>query len=107
MNLSKSFSALLLILVILAADGRQFELAAASASVGQPLISGRDPAVQEEKDWVDNRWSRSDVGQFLASNLQVPGGRVLKALSIKVGEHDEGAVCFDTGNCTLRAGWLG
>ena len=63
--------------------------------------------MQEESDWVDNRWSRSDVGQFLASNLAVPGGRVMKALSIKVGDNDEGAVCFDTGQCALRAGWLG
>src|SRR5262245_23499001 len=102
MNLLRSFSAPLLAFVILAADGRQFELAAASTGVGEPPTSGRDPGVQEEKDWVDNRWSRSDVGQFLASNLQVPGGRVLKALSIKVGDHDEGAVCFDTGNCALR-----
>ncbi|HYV27222.1 MAG TPA: DUF6797 domain-containing protein [Candidatus Eisenbacteria bacterium] len=74
---------------------------------GQPPASGRDPGVQEESDWVDNRWSRSDVGQFLASNLAVPGGRVMKALSIKVGDHEEGAVCFDTGPCALRVGWLG
>lgn len=66
-----------------------------------------DPSLQVERDWVDGRWNQTDVGQFLASNLEVRGTRITKALSIKVGEHDEGAVCFDTGQCVLRAGWTG
>lgn len=69
--------------------------------------AGRDPALQVERDWVDNRWSRTDVGQFLASSLELPGARLAKALSIKVGDTDQGAVCFDTGNCALRGGWIG
>src|SRR5260221_14288936 len=56
------------------------------------LYSEPDPSKQNERDWVDNRWSKTDVGPFLASNLELPGGRIAKGLTIKVGEHDEGAV---------------
>ena len=72
---------------------------------GTPAIAGREPGTQDEKDWIDNRWSRTDVGQFLVSTLQVPNGTVTKALSIRVGDHDEATVCFDTANLNLRAGW--
>jgi hypothetical protein len=80
---------------------------AAQPPPGEHAAAGRTVASQQERDWVDNRWSRTDVGQFLASNLDVPGGKIAKGLSIKVGEHDEGAVGYDTASCTLRAGWLG
>src|SRR5262245_9516493 len=74
---------------------------------GPPPTSGRDPESQAERDWVDNRWSRTEVGQFLASNLEIPGARIAKGLSIRVGAGDEGTVCYDTAACALRAGWLG
>ena len=80
---------------------------AETRSPGTPAIAGREPGSQDEKDWIDNRWSRTDVGQFLASTLKVPNGTVTKALSIRVGDHDEAAVCFDTANLNLRAGWTG
>lgn len=78
-----------------------------SVTLNQVIGAGRDPAMQVEPDWVDSRWNRTEVGQFLASNLDVSGNRIAKALSIKVGENDEGAVCFDTALCALRAGWTG
>jgi hypothetical protein len=81
--------------------------AVVQAALGQPATPDLDPSLQVERDWVDNRWSRTDVGQFLASNLELAGGRIAKGLSIKIGSNDEGAICFDTGSCTLRAGWLG
>src|SRR5262249_5858479 len=74
---------------------------------GTATISGRDPGEQAEKDWIDNRWSRTDVGQFLASSLRVPNGTVNKALTIRVGPRDEASVCFDTANLNLRVGWTG
>ena len=77
-------------------------------TAGEPAISGREPASQGEKDWVDNRWQDTDVGTFLASNLRLPDGSVIaKALTIRVGEHGEGAVVYDTETCTLRAAWTG
>ena len=81
--------------------------AIAQEPAGQPPSSGMDPARQAEHDWIDNRWSKTQVGQFLASNLVIPGSRAKKPLSIKVGAGDEGAVCFDTSDCVLRAGWTG
>src|SRR5205085_2636504 len=80
---------------------------AAGQEPRKSLAPDADPSVQVERDWVDNRWSRTDVGQFLASNLEIPGARIAKGLSIKIGEQDEAAVCFDTASCTLRAGWVG
>ena len=82
-------------------------LRAAQLEQSQTTLAGGDPSLQVERDWVDSRWSRTDVGQFLASNIELRGSRIAKGLSIKVGEHDEGVVCFDTGNCALRAGWEG
>src|SRR5207247_1984345 len=72
---------------------------------GTPAIADREPDTQDEKDWIDNRWSRTEVGQFLASSLRLPNGAVTKALSIRVGDRDEAGVCFDTANLNLRAGW--
>ena len=83
-------------------------LAARPTPAGEPAISGREPASQGEKDWVDNRWQDTDVGPFLASNLRLPDGSVIaKALTIRVGEHGEGAVVYDTETCTLRGAWTG
>ena len=78
-----------------------------AAESARPGAAGREPEAQVESDWVDNRWSRTDVGQFLASNLQPGGMRIAKGLSIKVGDEDEGGVCYDTRDCSLRAAWLG
>ena len=85
----------------------EFAGQAASPAIGQPPASGREPAAQVEKDWVDNRWSRTDVGPFLASNLDTPGARVAKGLAIKVGKRNEAAVCYDTAACAWRACWSG
>jgi sugar phosphate isomerase/epimerase len=77
-------------------------------AAGTPKISGRDAGTQGENDWVDNRWQQTDVGPFLASNLRLPDGSIIaKALTIKVGEHDEGAVVYDTATGALRAAWTG
>ncbi|PYI86411.1 MAG: hypothetical protein DME26_09060, partial [Verrucomicrobia bacterium] len=74
---------------------------------GTPAIAGRDAGEQSEKDWIDNRWSRTAIGQFLAASLRLPNGMVTKALTIRLGERDEASVCFDTANLNLRAGWTG
>ncbi|HUG93593.1 MAG TPA: ThuA domain-containing protein [Planctomycetaceae bacterium] len=60
-----------------------------------------------EDDSVDGRWNRTDVGPFLASIVPFDGGPVAKGLSIRVGEHGEAAVCYDTATGDLRAAWTG
>jgi len=79
----------------------------AQTPAGQHGAAGRDIESQKESDWQDNRWSRTEIGPFLASNLDLPGGKVAKGLSIKVGANEEGTVCYDTASCILRAGWVG
>lgn len=60
-----------------------------------------------ENDWVDDRWNKMESGPFLSSSLQTPAGLALKAIAIRVGDHGEGAVCFDAGQLNLKAGWIG
>ncbi|HTG44133.1 MAG TPA: DUF6797 domain-containing protein, partial [Verrucomicrobiae bacterium] len=76
-------------------------------SPGEPMISGSDPGVQQERDWVDNRWAESDLGPFLASSFRLPDGTIIKALSIRLGTNSEAAVVYDLASMNLRAGWEG
>ena len=82
--------------------------AAASLEAGAHPGAGPESISQGEADWVDNRWQQTDVGPSLASSLRLPNGSVIaKALTIKVGDHDEGAVAYDLATGELRAAWLG
>lgn len=83
------------------------ESAAEARPLGEPPMSGRAPEEQQEADWADSRWQRTEVGQWLASNLPLPGGAVAKGLTLKVGREDEGSVAYDTATGALRATWLG
>ena len=80
---------------------------AAIRPAGEPAVSGRDPGTQGEGDWVDNRWQQTDLGPFLASTLPFPGGPLVKGLSVRVGDHGEGAVAYDTASGRLHAAWTG
>ncbi len=72
-------------------------------AVGEPKISGTEPASQKEADWVDNRWAQTDIGPFLASAMKLPGGvTIAKALTVKVGN---GSVVYDTATMNLVGGW--
>lgn len=67
----------------------------------------KEPAAQKESDWVDSRWNSTDIGNFHASVLPLPGGTVAKGLSVRVGAGGEAALAYDTATATLRAGWTG
>jgi type 1 glutamine amidotransferase/glucose/arabinose dehydrogenase len=60
-----------------------------------------------EPDWKDGRWNQAEVGPFISSSLKIPEGTLVKAISIKVGDQEEGGVVFDAQGCSLRAGWTG
>lgn len=77
------------------------------AAPGQHAGAGRDVEIQTEKDWVDDRWSRVEVGPFMSSVLNPPGGAVAKGMSFKVGAGGAGAMCFDAATCAWRVGWTG
>jgi hypothetical protein len=74
---------------------------------GRHTAAGKVVEQQQEKDWSDARWNQTDVGPFLASSLQTPGGMVTKALSIRVGNNGEASVCYDLAKPSMRAGWTG
>jgi hypothetical protein len=66
-----------------------------------------DPTRQTDADWIDDRWSKTDMGQFLGATIETPGQRTPKAIAIKVGEHDEATICFDTDLLRYSAAWTG
>ena len=74
---------------------------------GRHSAAGKEVERQQEKDWSDARWNQTDIGPFLASSLQTPGGMVTKALSIRVGNNGEASVCYDLASSSMRAGWTG
>jgi hypothetical protein len=80
---------------------------AADNDAGRHAAAGKEVEQQGEKDWSDSRWNQTDVGPFLASSLQTPGGMVVKALSVRVGSGGEASVCYDLAKPSLRAGWTG
>src|SRR5690349_16200256 len=66
-----------------------------------------EPAKQKEADWLDARWNSTDIGNFHSSLLALPGGKVAKGLSVRLGGSGEGSVVYDTATATLRAAWTG
>ncbi len=87
-------------------DGLEKLTAAAGKTAGEPPASGREPGAQAEKDWVDNRWQRSEVGPFLASSVRLPdGSSVVRGLTVRVG--DGASVLYDLAQGSVRAVWTG
>ena len=62
---------------------------------------------QVEKNWVDARWQKTEVGQFLSTTISTPGTATYKGIAIKVGENNEATVCFDTDLLRMSAAWTG
>jgi glucose/arabinose dehydrogenase/cytochrome c553 len=61
----------------------------------------------KDSDWIDRRWSKMDTGQIFCSTLGGRPRRVPKSMSIRVGEANEAAVCFDQKSLSVRVGWTG
>lgn len=81
----------------------------AAAVDAKPQAAEMDaqPWRQKEADWVDDRWSRTDLGPFFGCSMRTPGGDVMRAIAIRVGDLNEGAMAFDSTDCVIRGGWLG
>ncbi len=79
---------------------------AAARAAGEPAVSGKEPGVQRESDWVDNRWQQTDLGPSFAATLKMPdGSTVTRALAVRVGP--DAFVAYDTANGSLRGAWTG
>ncbi|MEY4692289.1 MAG: hypothetical protein RIT19_2614 [Verrucomicrobiota bacterium] len=87
-------------------EGLERLTASLAKNAGEPPASGREPGVQAEKDWVDNRWQRTDIGPFLASSVRLPdGSSVVRGLTVRVGP--EASVLYDLAQGSVRAVWTG
>ncbi len=72
---------------------------------GKP--EANDPTLQTDANWIDDRWQKMEIGQFLCAAIETPRQKTFKGIAIKVGEKAEGAVCFDTDLMRYSAGWIG
>src|SRR5205814_1073792 len=57
-----------------------------------PTRFGADPSIQNDADWVDDRFSKMDTGPFMTSTIQTPGRPTYKGIAIKLGEDGRAAV---------------
>ena len=62
---------------------------------------------KSDKDWVDNRWSNTDVGPIVSCALAIPGGNANKGVAVRAGEGESAAVCFDAEKAGICAAWTG
>ena len=67
----------------------------------------KDPTLQQEPDWIDARWSKTDVGPFLGGTFETPRRRTNKGIAVKLGAKNEASICFDTDTLRYSAGWTG
>ena len=63
-------------------------LAAAASSQHGAEVHGigaaDDPTRQTDENWVDDRWQKTDVGQFLSACIEMPE-KTYKGIAIKIG----------------------
>ena len=71
------------------------------------LYEPKEIRFQSDADWMDNRWQQTDTGQFLSASINMPRGPSLKGIAVRVGPHDEAAVCYDTALLRMSAAWTG
>lgn len=69
--------------------------------------SPKEIAFQNDSQWEDNRWQKTDVGPFLANSIKTGPATTLKGIAIRVGDKGQAAVCFDTARLRLSAAWTG
>ena len=66
-----------------------------------------DPTRQTDENWIDARWQKTQIGQFLSTAVEFADHTVVKAIAIKVGEENEGTICFDAELLGYSSGWTG
>ncbi len=67
----------------------------------------KEIALQNESEWEDNRWQKTDVGPFLAGSILSQDDHTLKGIAIRVGEEGQATVCFDTARMRISSAWTG
>ena len=69
--------------------------------------SPKEIAFQNDTQWTDNRWQLTDTGPFLSGSIVIAKRPTLKGIAIRVGDHGQAAVCFDTARMRVSAAWTG
>lgn len=80
-------------------------IAALSLAIASRSHAQKDPGVQKESDWVDARWNATELGNFHASTVALPGGALAKGLSIRAGTARTVSAVYDTARATLCGIW--
>jgi len=62
---------------------------------------------QTEKNWVDGRWNRTDLGSLLCGGFQGAGVGVPKGVCVRLGDRGELAACFNPETLCFEALWQG
>ncbi len=83
-----------------------------AASAGQDnqkayARSPKDIVFQNDSQWEDNRWQRTEVGPFLCGTIRAGRATTLKGIAIRVGDSGEAGVLFDTARLRVSAAWTG
>ena len=61
---------------------------------------------QVESDWIDDRWTKVDVGPFLSSTINTQNGRIHKGIAIKVGDKAQATICFNSELLSYHSAWI-
>ena len=61
---------------------------------------------QVESDWIDDRWTKVDVGPFLSSTINTKNGRIHKGIAIKVGDKAQATICFNSELLSYHSAWI-
>ena len=67
----------------------------------------KEIAFQNDSQWEDNRWQKSDIGPFYCGTIATGKGTTLKGIAIRVGDAGQAALCFDTARMRVSAAWTG
>lgn len=62
---------------------------------------------QKEETWIDDRWSRLDLGPVMCGVFRGAGVTVPKGVCVQLGEHGELATCFNPETLCYEALWQG
>ena len=64
--------------------------------------------LEKEKDWHDDRVTRTDQGPFAFSSIELPGGEVVrKGVAVRTAGRPEPFILIDTETAAVRANWGG
>jgi hypothetical protein len=76
---------------------------------GQRGNAPADYTHMTDANWLDNRFQKMvERERVMSTTVKLPGEKAAyKGVVMRVGDHDEATVCFDTATLKMRAAWTG